>query len=286
VWQPPAPEESGEPEGDSLDAGSDPEEAVTEGAVADAAPDATSGGRRFSLPQLPALPPWARDRRVMMGAGGLLLLVVIWVGMRVLTGQESGATEPLAVEEPAVQAGDAARPASRTETEPAAVPAAAHDMTALMREAEAAFESEDYAAAVIAYDRVLKEEPGHAEAEVRMKVAADRYREQQARQERWDRAVRAFESEHFSEALRLFYRMPAHEYEADIERYKVNGWYNLGVAALKAKDCGRAVEHFEEARAIAPRDEGVVDALDLAELCRSPAVYDDVKRLGYRALND
>jgi tetratricopeptide (TPR) repeat protein len=251
-------------------------------AEAQPAPSAAPAGKQRSAPSMPG---WLQDRRVMLGAGVALVVIAVAVGFMMIGGGEDPNLEPLVASDTAgvEPTTEPAEPAAATEPDPTP---GGHDMEALMREAESAFETENYAAAVIAYDRVLKQVPDHAEAGVKMKVAAERYREQQQRQERWDNAVTAFEEGNYAEALRAFYRMPNDEYEADIDRYKVNGWYNLGVAALQAKDCGRAIEHFEEALALAPRDEGVLVALELAELCRGSAVLQDVRRLQYRALND
>jgi tetratricopeptide (TPR) repeat protein len=239
---------------------------------------------------LPALPLWARDRRVWFGAGGVLVLAVVFLALQLFGGGDPVPPETVTAGmtgEPSVQPGEppvSAEPDSLPTAESA--PAVVDDLFVLLGEAEAAFEAENYAAAVIAYDQVLKHEPGHVEAGVKMKVAAERYREQQERQERWDNAVGAFRQGNYAEALRLFYRMPQDEYEADIERYKVNGWYNLGLSALQAKDCRRAIEHLEEARKVAPRDDGVLIALELAELCRGRAVLEDVRQLRLRDLND
>jgi tetratricopeptide (TPR) repeat protein len=227
---------------------------------------------------------WYRNPRVVLGAGGALAIAAVFVGLRLFQG--GGAPElqppPTGTDDlPAVvdtQAGEGQPAPAR--------PAAAWDPEPLMRDARAAVEREDFAAALVAYDEVLKQLPDHAEARVQMKVAVERYREQQELQQQWDEAATAFEQGNYTEALRWFYRMPKDAYDADIERYKVNGWYNLGVAALQAKDCSRAVEKFEEARTISPTDPGVLGGLDLAEQCRGPEVLAKIGRLRYRALND
>lgn len=245
-------------------------------------PSAAAGGKQQRALTLPA---WFQDRRVMLGAGVVLVIVAVAAALMMVGGGDEPNLEPIvASDTPEVEqvTGSNEQPVP---AEPDPAPAG-KDMEALMRDAESAFETENYAAAVIAYDQVLKQVPDHAEASVKMKVAAERYRAQQERQERWDNAIAAFDEGNYAEALRAFYRMPKDEYEADIDRYKVNGWYNLGVAALQAKDCRRAVGNFEEARALAPQDEGVLGALELAELCHGTAVLQDVRRLQYRTLND
>jgi tetratricopeptide (TPR) repeat protein len=221
-------------------------------------------------------PPWLRDRRVMLGAGGVLAVVAVLVTLQMLSGGDAPTTDIATPSNtpdlPAAGTDSPADPATAPNPQTAPV---ARDPEDLMREAEAAFESEDYAAAVIAYDLLLKQHPHLTEVKVKMKVAAERYREQKARQKKWDDAAEAFRQESYAEALRLFYRMPNEEYAADIDRLKVNGWYNLGVLALQTKDCSRAIEHLDEARAIAPDDTGVLGVLELAELCTGPAVVAD-----------
>ena len=49
-----------------------------------------------------------------------------------------------------------------------------------------------------------------------------------------------------------------------VAEYKVVGWYNLGLIELKGADCKTAVEHFEEAMAIAPNDAHLRRVRDLA----------------------
>jgi len=232
------------------------------------------------------MPPWIRDRRVMLGAGGVLTVAAVLVSLQMFQGGE-----PLAESLPSPAPAPAAIPAvAEAPVEPSAEPASAPSEVVanpddLLREAEAAFEGENYSAAVIAYDRFLKQQPEHPGGTARMKLAAERYREQLEHRQRWDDAVAAFENANYAEALRMFYRLSNDEYDADIERIKVNGWYNLGLSALQAKDCSRAIGHFEEALTVDPTETGVLAALDLAELCRGPAVTTDIRRLNPRNLD-
>jgi tetratricopeptide (TPR) repeat protein len=232
------------------------------------------------------MPPWLQDRRVALGlVGGVLVLVA--VAFVKMSGGAGMPEAPVGVADPANPVAratePAAEPAPHAAPEPSSPPP---DPTVLMRRAEQAFESEDYAAAMVAYDTVLEQAPGHVEAGVKLKVAVERYREQQERRKQWDEAVRAFDEGNYALALRSFYRMPASEFAADLERHKVNGWYNLGVLALQANDCNRAIENLEEAQRVDPDDEGVLAALDLAELCKGPAVKEDIRGLRIRSLND
>ena len=233
----------------------------------------------------PRMPSWLKDRRIVLGlVGGTLALVA--VAFVKMSGGAVTPPVPVGVAEPVEPVAVATEPA--TEPTPAAGPKPTpppRDTKALMLEAEQAFESEDYAAAIVAYDTVIEQAPGHVEAGVKLKVAVERYREQQERKKQWEEAVQAFDEGNYAMALRSFYRMPAGDFAADLDRHKVNGWYNIGVLALQANDCNRAIENLEEAQRLDPEDEGVLTALDLAELCQGPAVKEDIRSLRLRGLN-
>jgi tetratricopeptide (TPR) repeat protein len=243
---------------------------------------------RRGLPQM-SLPPWARDRRVLLGAGGLILLAAVFVMMQMMGGEAA----PFEAPTPAKPVANAASvdPPVDPETEGATDTTAPPEPTPvdtepLLREAHAAFDAGDYAQAVILYNKVLELRPNHAQAKNNMEVATERYREQKELREQWDNAVVAFEEGNYREALRLFYRMKQENHESDLTRCKVSGWYNLGVVALQARNCGGAVEHLEEAVAIAPQDSGVLAALELAEYCPPATVVDEAKGMRLRALTD
>jgi tetratricopeptide (TPR) repeat protein len=227
------------------------------------------------------LPVWARDRRVQLGAGGALLLVTVFGGMQMIGGGDGVSMEPLNA---VANGSDPAKPEDPAPA-PAAIPATV-DLSALIADAEAAFERGDYGAAVIAYDKVLAEDPGHQEANASLKLAADRFQQQTEKQQRWDDAVSSFEEGHYAKSLRLLYRMADGDYEADLQRMRFNGWFNLGVDALKARDCPRAEENFREALGIDGQDAGALEGLELAEVCRGAKVVERISNLGYRQLND
>ena len=68
------------------------------------------------------------------------------------------------------------------------------------------------------------------------------------------RGRNALEDGDYVSALRILYRLPDTVDQMQAAEYKVIGWYNLGLIELKAADCKGAVEHFDEALAIAPND--------------------------------
>jgi tetratricopeptide (TPR) repeat protein len=268
--------------------------AVESASPSPGAAERPGGGLRAlaSLPWrrlVPAAPRSIFDRRVQLAAAAGATLLLAWGGLRLLGG---GDADPAAdAPRPArTGAGPAAASGSANAAPPPAsgAPAvpAAPIADALLREAEAKFQAGDYAAAVIDYDRVLDLEPERAGVRERLAVAAERYKAQLAEDERWARLTQEFEQGNYADALHLLYRTPAGRPGVDLERAKVNGWYNLGVNALQASDCPRAIGHFEEAQALGPNDAGVIAGLELAEACEGKEVQEQIRRLALRRLTD
>lgn len=220
------------------------------------------------VPSLPAA--WRVDRR-----SWPVIAAVIAVGLGAalyyLSGVGAEPSAPVREEArvPRETAGEGAAAAGRAErrgVEAAQAPAAP-DPALLFESAETAFAAQDYAAAIVGYNAVLQVDPANAAASTRLKEAGERYREIREIQERWDQARKAFEAGDYREALRLFYRLPQSESPELVARYKVNGWYNLGVQALRSGDCKEALANFEDARAIQQGDEGLAEVLSLARTC-------------------
>lgn len=164
------------------------------------------------------------------------------------------------------------------------------DVDAILRRAEAAFGKGDYPAAILAYNEALAILPDDAAIQERLLVAGSRYREERERAEQWDQAIKAFENSDFRTALRLFYRMPASEDQAKLQRYIANGWYNLGVQSLKSRTCQEALDHLREAESAKPTDNGIRSALRLAQSCprerNTTSFVVAIDSLGYRSLDD
>jgi len=232
-----------------------------------------------------ALPAWATDRRALLGAGGVLVLLAVVFGLGLFGGEDSPVVEPIEVTkvEKPVEAGDKRPEAAEEPPEPVV----RKDPDQLLQEAQAGVEAEDWAAAVVAYNELLEQVPDHAEALENLPVAMERYRQQRDHRKKWNEAVSAFESGNFREALRHFYHVEGEMDVARLNRCKVNGWYNLGVAALRGNRCSTALDHFDEALVIRAGDEGVVAAMGLADACLdagSPGA--EVRGLEFRALED
>ncbi len=69
--------------------------------------------------------------------------------------------------------------------------------------------------------------------------------------------------------MKMFYRLPVSDDAARrrLERYKENGWYNLGVMALRGAQCDLARSHLNEAQQIDPKDAGFSTAQALLDSC-------------------
>ena len=104
----------------------------------------------------------------------------------------------------------------------------------------------DFSAAIVAYNEVLSLDHGNVEARRGIRDAGDRYREQRAAEKELERGRIALEDGDYAAALRIFYRVSAEVNQTRLARYKVIGWYNLGLIELKSADCDTALEHFNE----------------------------------------
>ena len=271
-------------------------------APAQLASDLTPSGRRTKA-KLDVPAPRTLPKRPILIAGGLLIVAVAAFAFLQLSG--SGAADddaagdaPSGVEPTQhaaiAGAGEAGRKTPATSLSPAAPPAAAAgvDVDALLSRGRTAFESKDYAAAVLAYNQVLAADPTNGEARERLQEAGDLYRAQKAADEGRSEAMAAFGRGEYVEALRLFYRVtPTDDADAArIARYLRNGWYNLGIGALRSGDCKTAREHLREAKQHDAEDEGVRQGLALAAKCSKATLsteeYESVRALKPRGLDD
>ena len=225
---------------------------------------------KINLPQLTA--GSSKTRWIVIGvvAGALVVVAVgFWMKMR--------AIEPREVPPPIVQpAENAAEPVAEpqvpVEPEPAAqaVSAPTEDFATLLERANNAFADREYSAAIVAFDAVLKIEPGNFEAKARMQEATEAYRAEQELQQQWVAATSLFRDGEYRSALQMIYRLPedSEENRIRLDRYKENGWYNLGLLALRSGQCERALGHFREAAEVDADDADVNMALALCETCK------------------
>ncbi|HKQ61248.1 MAG TPA: tetratricopeptide repeat protein, partial [Candidatus Polarisedimenticolaceae bacterium] len=169
----------------------------------------------------------------------------------------------------------------------ASVPA--RPLEEILSDAQTAFDAGRYSDAVVSYNQALAIDPNNEAVRKQLFVAGERYREQHQRDERWEEAIRAFQTQDFRNALRLFYRVPESEGRQGLSRYKLNGWYNLGVMALKSGACREAVDNFTEAVNLGPDDNQARVGADLARECggrQSTTYYPAVQKLELRGLED
>ena len=153
------------------------------------------------------------------------------------------------------------------------------DVQALMAEGRQAMDQGEYAAALVAFHAVMEADPTHLEASERMEAATENYKLQQEVEKQWLAATALFRDGEHRSAMKMFYRLePDSDQDvARLERYKTNGWYNMGVLALRSGHCELARSHMTEAEQISPADADVATALALADSCEAGS-----RRTGYQ----
>jgi len=290
--RPPAAIEHDEPTID-LDTDESPPAVEPEGATEVAAAAPASSRAPFR---------WRVDRRILLAAAAAAVAGLLWFGGRALL--EGPGAAPPAPPAPVAESAPASRPpaparvqppAARMQKPPAREPGSspgefAERMSHALERARTALAERDYAAAVIAYNEALEISPDNVEAREGLREAGDLYREHRVEADQLERAKRAFELGDYAAALRAFYRLPQGEHPAALERYKVNGWYNLGLTALRAGDCTRAIENFDEALQIRPTDAGLraIKAFAAKYLAapRDRDFYEGVEGLAFRTADE
>jgi tetratricopeptide (TPR) repeat protein len=171
-------------------------------------------------------------------------------------------------------------------------PPAGTSLDQLLSQGRAAFEAGDYKAAILAYNQALAMDSTNGEARERLREAGERFRSAKAVEDSRADAIEAYNRGEYVEALRLFYRVTPEspEDQARITRYLRNGWYNLGIGALRTGDCKTARDHFREAKQHDAEDPGVKHGLSLAAKCSRATMsneeYEAVRALTPRGLDD
>ena len=165
------------------------------------------------------------------------------------------------------------------------------DLDELLDRADAAYEQGNYAAAVLAYNEAMKLDPRNEVARRRLEEAGEFYREQKEQLEQRALAIKAFNDGDFRNALRVLYRIsPSDEAEAErFERFKFNGWYNMGVRALATGDCRLARSNLREAQQVDPTDADLQYAMELSGSCfevQDETYFDAARSLRLRAIDD
>ena len=116
---------------------------------------------------------------------------------------------------------------------------------------------------------VAGQDPTYLEATERLEAATEGYKRQQETEKQWLAASALFRDGEYRSAMKMFYRLEPTNAEAAarLERYKLNGWYNMAVLALRSGDCDLARSHLAEAAQIDPRDADVLTAQALCDSC-------------------
>lgn len=184
--------------------------------------------------------------------------------------------------------GPAADPSGPPQTAAATPPPLPVDE--LLVQGQQAMDEARYADAVLSYKQILDADPDHQQARQLLLQSGELYREQQEQLQKWQNAIAHFNEGRYQDALRAFYRLPEDEQAERLERYKRNGWFNMGRQSLRSGDCAQARSHFKEARAIDPEDEGIRQALELCSTCLLPqkeqSYFDAVSNMRERGLED
>lgn len=242
----------------------------------------------FKFKRSRAVPRW-----VIPAAGGALVLAAAAFMVPKLLGTFSSSDgEGAATARSAASPSETAR--GRTSV-PETVPAreapkarAGTSVPAALDSARRSMESRDYGAAVIAYNDALTIDPTNREAIAGLQRAGDLYKARKAVEEQVDRIRMAFDDGEYTSALRLIYRLPESLDRSQIDRWKANGWFNLGLVALRAGEASQAVGHFDEALA-ADRDPEIESwrafAIRYRDLSKDSAYYARVEGASFRPLD-
>lgn len=194
------------------------------------------------------------------------------------------------LEQPA-EAAPAKEPAGAADIEaPSAVPT--EDVDTLLARGRKAIEGHEYAAAIVAFHSVLEQQPAHVEAVESLAAATQSYKLQQEHEKQWLAAIALFRDGEYPSSMRMLYRLPTDgpDEVARLDRYKENGWYNMGLQALRSGDCATGRSHIEEAKQLDPDDPDIVTALTLCDSCeagsRKIGFQRAVKAISLRGLDD
>lgn len=219
-----------------------------------------------------------KTRWIVIGVGlGIFVMVGVGLWMKLRTLETPDVAPPIMASVEAVPAPEpntdlvVEAPVAQVEPEPAPQLnlAPPEDLATLLERGNKAFAAGEYSTAIVAFDAVLKQQPNHFEANERMQVATEGYRRQQETQQQWIVATSLFRDGEYRSAMQMFYRLPekSDEDRVRLERYTENGWYNMGLLALRSGQCALARGHLEEAAQVDPEDADIAMALALCDTC-------------------
>lgn len=229
---------------------------------------------KIRLPQLDLVS--MKTRWIVIGVGlGIFVMVGVGLWMKLRTLETPDVAPPIMASVEAIPAPEpntdlvVEAPVAQVEPEPAPQLnlAPPEDLATLLERGNKAFAAGEYSTAIVAFNAVLKQQPNHFEANDRMQVATEGYRRQQETQQQWIAATSLFRDGEYRSAMQMFYRLPENSDEdrVRLERYTENGWYNMGLLALRSGQCALARGHFEEAAQVDPEDADIAMALALCD---------------------
>jgi len=231
---------------------------------------------KIRLPQLDLAS--MKTRWIVIGVGlGIFVMVGVGLWMKLRTLETPDVAPPTVASVEAVPAPEpntdlvVEAPVAQVEPEPAPQLnlAPPEDLATLLERGNKAFAAGEYSTAIVAFNAVLKQQPNHFEANDRMQLATEGYRRQQETQQQWIAATSLFRDGEYRSAMQMFYRLPENSDEdrVRLERYTENGWYNMGLLALRSGQCALARGHLEEAAQVDPEDADIAMALALCDTC-------------------
>ena len=215
-----------------------------------------------SLPRLPSRSALAAVAAIVVLAGG-------WYGWGLMSG--SGGSPTPATEAPAP------RRAKKTDATAAASPAApararSQDPTGdpkdLLREGRQAWDAGRTEEAVKYLNAAVTANPEDASARSLLIEAKGRLEQEQKRDYDLAEARKAFAEQRYSDALRIWYRLPEKEQHGELLLAMRNAWFNMAVEDLQIGDCRDASQHFGEVLAINPSDRQATEGKKMAESYR------------------
>jgi len=212
--------------------------------AAGAAPWRPRGPRASFEPAAPA----ARSRRgPLLGLAALGLLVVAGSAFVLFSGDDDGSS---AGSGPAPAPGAAAVAPKAEAPSPEPPKLSVPPLSGSLARGREAIAARDYDDAVLAFHDALRADPTNAEAQQGMALATEAYKTVKAQNEQIAGIRSAFEDGEYASAMRVIYRLPDTFDRATVDRWKINGWFNLGVVALRAGEVPQAIQHFDEGLAI------------------------------------
>lgn len=184
------------------------------------------------------------------------------------------------------------------ETAPGSEPAAAQpedtvsseQIGAMLAQGQAAYDSGEYAVAVVVAGKILEQVPDHAAAAQLLTLAGERYHAQRDHEAKLEQVRRSFDDGNYHEALRVLYRLPGADGDPRFNRLKANGWINLALRSLIAGNCTDARERLDEAQALQPDMAGLERLGQFITACPNarydPGFLEEAAQLPLRGLED